>query len=296
MKMLNSPLFRFLLWKHGLPIADPRRANAKYVSDLLTELRASRYVGSAVLLGMDGVYDAQGRLDESRTDFLIGNDYVLQTARTYPNEFLAGVSINPKRRDAVDEVHRCADAGAVLIKILPNTQQFDPSDRAFTPFYRALAERRLPLLSHAGYEFSLSGADQTVGDPARLRTALDEGATVIAAHGCSSGLGLYERFLPTFRSLVRTYPRFYADISALTLLNRLNMLLRLRREPDLQQRLLFGTDYPLPVLHLPAWGRVRLPVLRELMGIRNRFDRQYLVCRRLGLNFGSFDQILSSRA
>ena len=111
-KMLRSPLFRFLLWKHQLSPSHPREANRKYLDDLLTELRASRHVQQAVLLGMDGVYDQNGRLDQAHTDFLISNDYVLKTARAYPNEFLAGVSINPQRRDAVEEVHRCADGGA----------------------------------------------------------------------------------------------------------------------------------------------------------------------------------------
>jgi hypothetical protein len=61
-KMLKSPLFRFLLWKHGLSPDKPREANRKYVDDLLVELRASRQVQRAVLLGMDGVYDHAGEL------------------------------------------------------------------------------------------------------------------------------------------------------------------------------------------------------------------------------------------
>jgi uncharacterized protein len=97
-KMLRSPLFRFLLWKHQLSPANPREANRKYLDDLLTELRASHHVQRAVLLGMDGVYDQNGRLNQAHTDFLISNDYVLNIARAYPNEFLAGVSINPQRR------------------------------------------------------------------------------------------------------------------------------------------------------------------------------------------------------
>src|SRR5687767_15202394 len=51
-KMLKSPLFRFLLWKHGLSPDKPREANRKYVDDLLVELRASRQVQRAVLLGL----------------------------------------------------------------------------------------------------------------------------------------------------------------------------------------------------------------------------------------------------
>lgn len=290
--MLNSALFRFLLWKHGLSAKRPREANEKYVDDLLTELRASRYVQKAVLLGMDGVYGQDGRLDGARTDFLISNDYVLKTAQAHPHEFLAGVSINPQRRDAVEEVHRCADGGATLVKVLPNAQQFDPADRRYQPFYRALAGRTLPLLSHVGYEFSLMGRDQSAGDPARLRLALEEGVTVIAAHACSYGLMLYEKFIPTLHDFVRRYPHFYADISALTLPNRFRMLLHLRRHPEIHPRLLFGTDYPLSVLHFAAWGRVGLGALRRMIRTKNRFDRQVAVCEGLGLRFHSLGDLL----
>ena len=212
-KMLRSPLFRFLLWKHQLSPDKPREANQKYIDDLLTELRASRHVQKAVILGMDGVYDQNGRLNQGQTDFLISNDYVLKTAQAHPEELLAGVSINPQRRDAIDEVHRCADAGAALVKVLPNAQQFDPADTRYKAFYRTLAERKLPFLSHVGYEFSLIGKDQSVGDPDRLNLALEEGATVIAAHACSHGLMLYEKFLPTLLDLAKRYPHFYARIS-----------------------------------------------------------------------------------
>ena len=292
-KMLKSPLFRFLLWKHQLAPNKPREANQKYLDDLLAELRASRHVQKAVLLGMDGVYDQMGRLDREHTEFLISNDYVLKTARTYPDEFLAGVSINPQRRDAVEEIHRCADAGAALVKVLPNAQQFNPADMRYKAFYRALAERKLPFLSHVGYEFSLIGKDQSVGDPERLKSALDEGVTVIAAHACSYGLIIYEKFLPILRDFVQRYPNFYADISALTLPNRFQMLLNLRCYPEIHERLLYGTDYPLSVFHLAAWGRVSLGTFFDIVRTKNRFDRQVSVCRGLGLGFRSLDDIVT---
>ena len=293
-KMLKSPLFRFLLWKHQLSPAHPADANRKYIQDLLSELQASHYVGQAVLLGMDGVYTNEGRLNQKATDFLIGNDYVLQQAREHPNEFLAGVSINPQRIDAIEELHRCAEAGAVLVKVLPNSQQFDPSNHRYKKFYRELATLGLPLLSHVGYEFSLIGKDQSVGDPNRLRTALEEGATVIAAHACSNGLMIYEKYYSTLLEFVNRYPNFYADISALTLPNRLGMLLKLRHHPEIFDRLIFGTDYPLSVFHLPTWSLTKLSTLRQMMRTTNRFDRQYLVCQNMGLGFGSLQTILNA--
>jgi len=292
-RLLKSPLFRFLLWKHELSPAHPRETNRKYLDHLLTELRASRHVQKAVLLGMDGFYDQTGLLNRQHTEFLISNDYVLKTAQAYPDEFLAGPSINPQREDAVEEVHRCADAGAVLVKVLPNTQHFDPADLKYKPFYRALAERKLPFLSHVGYELTLIGRDQSMGDPDRLRTALDEGVTVIAAHACSYGLMLYEKFLPTFHDLAKRYPNFYADISALTLPNRLRMLLHLRRHQELHDRLIFGTDYPLSVFHLAAWGRVGLRALSKMIRTTNRFDRQVAVCQGLGVGFRSLGDVVA---
>ena len=291
-KLLRSPLFRFLIWKHGLDVNDPRDANQKYVDDLRNELRQSLHVRKAVLLGMDGVYDGGGNPDRSATEFLVGNDYILHLAHRYPETFLAGVSINPQRRDAVEELHRCADKGAVLVKVLPNTQQFDPANARYRPFYRAMAQRNVPLLSHVGYEFSLIGKDQSAGDPNRLRVPLEEGVTVIAAHACSYGLMLYEKFYPALLELIETYPNFYADVSALTLPNRFRMLLRLREDPEVHQRLLFGTDYPLAVFHLPAWGRTGMGTLRDIINTTNRFDRQFKVCQSLGVRFHSFERVV----
>ena len=293
-KMLKSPLFRFLLWKHQLSPNNPAAANRKYLNDLRTELRASQHVQQAVLLGMDGVYNNEGRIDLQATEFLISNDYVLQQAKDYPHEFLAGVSINPQRIDAIEELHRCAEAGATLVKVLPNSQQFDPSQARYKKFYQELSKLGLPLLSHVGYEFSLIGKDQSVGDPNRLRTALDEGATVIAAHACSYGLMIYEKFLPTLLQFVQRYPHFFADISALTLPNRLGMLLKLRHHQEVFDRLIFGTDYPLSVFHLPMWGLSNFSTIRHIIRTTNRFDRQFLVCRNLGLGFTSLQTILRS--
>ena len=293
-KMLKSPLFRFLLWKHQLSPANPADANRKYIQDLLSELQASQYVAKAVLLGMDGVYTNEGRIDHQATDFLISNDYVLELANKYPNEFLAGVSINPQRIDAIEELHRCAEAGALLVKVLPNSQQFDPSHYRYQKFYRELATLGLPLLSHVGYEFSLMGKDHSLGDPNRLRTALEEGATVIAAHACSYGLMVYEKFYPTLLEFVNHYPNFYADISSLTLPNRLGMLLKLRRHTEVFDRLIFGTDYPLSVFHLPLWGFTNFSTIRKTMRTTNRFDRQYLVCQNLGLGFTSLQTIIKT--
>ena len=103
----------------------------------------------------------------------------------------------------------------------------------------------------------------------------------------------YEKFMPTFQDLAKRYPHFYADISALTLPNRMRMLLHLRRYPEIHDRLLFGTDYPLSVFHIAAWGRVAIGTLHDMIRTKNRFDRQVAVCRGLGLGFRSLGEIVA---
>ena len=285
-RMLRRPVSRFLAWKFGVDLGRPAEANAFYIDRLLRELRGSQKIKRAVLLGMDGIYDGNGVLDRARTEFLISNRYVVEIAKRHPDSFLAGVSINPRRADALDELARCAGEGAALVKFLPNTQCFDPADTRYVPFYRALARLKIPLLSHVGYEFSLAGRDQSAGDLGRLRCALDEGVSVIAAHGCSHGLFFSEPHLKTALEFARRYPRFYLDASALTLPSRVRMLFLLRRHPELQERLLFGTDYPLPVLAYPALGRDY-----RRAATANYFDRQAMVLESLGIRFKDFSAI-----
>ena len=59
-------------------------------------------------------------------------------------------------------------------------------------------------------------------------------------------------------------PGFYVDTSALTFPNRVGAALRLRRHPEVFDRLLFGTDYPLwagrsPPPCRPPWNSARGP-------------------------------------
>ena len=155
-RMLRKPLARAVSFFMDLPIDDAETTNRRYLQRLRAELDASSAVGRVVLLGMDGVYDARGALARERTDFLISNDAVFEAVAADPR-FLAGVSINPTRAGALDEIDRCADRGAALVKWLPNAQAFDPADPRCRPFYRRLAERGIPLLSHIGFEYSLIG-------------------------------------------------------------------------------------------------------------------------------------------
>ena len=63
----------------------------------------------------------------------VPNDYVIQLAHDH-EEFIPAVSIHPARPDAIDELERCLEGGAAMMKCLPNCQNIDCSDDRFRPF------------------------------------------------------------------------------------------------------------------------------------------------------------------
>lgn len=259
---------------------------ATYMDRLSTEIKESKYLGSGVVFGLDGVYDSSGRLDTVNTRFMAPNGYV--HALVEGRKGLAfGASINPARADAVDELLRCTELGAVLVKVLPNTQGFDPADVRFVAFYRRLAELKLPLLTHSGFEFALPALDQSLGDPGRLERALDEGVTVILAHGGTTGLFFFEKYLPVVKTLVREYENLYLDTSALTFPHRAGGLRKILRTPELAARLVFGTDFPMPSFVSPFLFDLPLKNLLEIRREGNYFDRQVRLLHALGVEFYS---------
>jgi predicted TIM-barrel fold metal-dependent hydrolase len=237
---------RFYFRAFGVTGAELRHHGDGLILERLSRLlENSTRVQQAVVLALDGVVDGRGELDRERTELYIPNDFLADQCRRHDN-LLFGASVNPLRRDALERLDAVAADGAVLLKWLPSIQGADPADRRFIPFYRRLAELRLPLLCHTGEEESFTRADNALADPARLRLPLEQGVTVIAAHCASNGRNDGEHNLARLLPLFAEFPNLYADISALTLANRLGHLQRVLGHPELHDRLLYGSDMPLP--------------------------------------------------
>ncbi len=277
----NWPSFLYLRLRHRIRRQESGEGNGVLRSQFARALAGMRTVDRVVVLALDAVYDDAGRRDSQRTHFYVANDYVFRLAEA-DHRFLPGASVNPKRRDALEELESCLDRGAVLLKWLPNSQGFDPMDRSFVPFYRRMAEAGLPLLCHTGPEYALTTAGRKVGRPEGLRLALDEGVTVIAAHGGGADILNLGRAFDTAAEMLLKYPNLYADTSAFTQPNRSWFLRRFLRHPELHPKLVHGSDAPLPVVPWLFLRRLPYREIVRLSRVASPIDRDCLLKQALG--------------
>jgi len=275
----RSPVWLFARWQLGL-LSCGGRFGHTYAEKLAAAVRHSP-LDHDVVQGFDGFYDERGVLDCSRTDFLVPNECVAQTARAFP-EILPAASVNPHRRDWADELAKCAKLRALYVKVNPCAMRFDPGDARWRPFYSKMAELRLPLMCHIGPERALRSFGHTLADPAKLELPLSEGLTVIAAHAGSAAI-LLDRF-PYFSRLLDMlgrHERLYADSSAVAQPLRWHWMERVAGSELLRSRLLHDSDYPLPPSALP-WRGMTWRQCRELPR-DNNIARDYAIKEAYGI-------------
>ncbi|MDB5050608.1 MAG: amidohydrolase 2 [Fibrobacteres bacterium] len=250
------------------------------------KLAESKTVGGAVLLAMDGVADSAGGLDTIRTQLYIPNAFVAGEARRHANLYF-GASVNPGRKGAVEELRRVKAEGAVLVKWIPSIMDIDPADSANIPFYLALKELGLPLLTHTGTENSFLAAKDSLCDPFRLELPLSLGVTVIAAHVGTPGKSHKQENMERALIMMARHPNLYADISSLTQVNKLGYLKRILPRKEVKGRLLYGTDFPLieTALVSPYYYTWRAPFTRLRAAARetNPWDRDVALKKALGV-------------
>ena len=293
---------RFLVYCSAGGVTRPQHAAAEYF-DRLNAL-AQTAPGHFLLLAFDENRGADGRVVRKSTEFHVPNDYALNTAAKVPDRFAAAGSVHPLRPDAIAELQRLHAKGVRVIKWLPNAMGIDPADPRCEPFYREMRRLDMVLLTHGGVEAAVEAIkDQRLGNPQRLKLALNCGVKVIVAHCASLGKGDDEDAGPgapqleNWKLLLRMMdnPKWrgllFADISATTQINRSPEFLRtVLTRNDLHPRLVNGSDYPLPatniVISLGHWVHAGLldpadiPPLRELYDV-NPLVFDYALKRRL---------------
>ncbi len=290
MRLVTGSLFR----KMSLP---------SIKSHLLNVINGSRYVRKSVVLAMDQVYDADGHVRKERTHLHVPNSFMAGLARDNAR-VLFGASVHPLRPDWENELDYCLANKAVLCKWIPSSQGIDPSTPEFVPFYRKLAEARLPLLCHVGPEAAIPPFDkdaQKLNHPLLLRNALRAGVTVIAAHAALPLLPppfesqvYFQELVDLFGESGRRGWNLYTDLSAINLGLRISYIDRLKKDIP-ADRLIFGSDYPIPILDISQRPHISLGQwlkhFFQTIVVRNPLDKNYLLIKNM-----RFDEALFTKA
>lgn len=280
-KLSSGVVFHLLTFALGLRGIERGALDRAYREKLVDWVHESE-VDAIGLLALDAVYDDHGKLDEGRTHVYVPNDYLFDVA-SISEQILPIASINPQRRDAIDELERVADKGAVCIKMLPNSQAFDPGDERYTPFWRKMAELEMPVVTHTSFEHTIPAYNQEFGRPERLKLALDEGVTVIAAHCASSGVAHIHEDIDTWFEMLRRWPNLYGDISAMASVSRFPYIHRVLADEVALDRVCLGSDFPIPVSPMVFATRIGFKRATELGRISNPLQRNLEVFRALGV-------------
>lgn len=281
-------------------------STAEYMELLYGMLRESGEIDGVVLLALDALFSPKtGALDEERTDLWVSNRFLARRVKELNTRFMAegwgtkrfyfGASVSPNRKDWREELDFADSAGAVLVKLIASTQHIDMADRRHKEFYKALADRGLPLLCHVGPEYSFPEGIRNKGldDFKYLAYPLECGATVIAAHCASPVFPVIDKnVMKDFFIFMQAAnsggaARLWADTSALSLSTRLPLI------PEIlgtfpPEWLVHGTDFPIPIdgwPHLPFVSEdVTTGEYLDIVKTRNPFDRDVRIKRAHGFD------------
>ncbi len=263
---------------------------------MLKVINKSKFVDKSVLLAMDEVYDESGKRRKDLTHLYVPNSYIADLAKEN-DRILFGASVHPYRDDWERELDFCLDNEAVLCKWVPSSMMIKPSHEKCRQFYKKLADNKLPLLCHEGPEHAIPTSNDDYNEynnPVYLETALNMGVTVIAAHCAMPFWGKAEddtAFKELHRMLGQADTKnwnLYADTSALCIPMRVPYIEKVREQFPLD-RLVFGSDYPIPITEFSynassnLLKRIRL-FLKALF-TKNLLDKNYRLIK--GMKFGN---------
>lgn len=177
----------------------------------------------------------------------VTNDYIADIVKKYPESFIGFASVDPwKGKIAVAELERAVKTlGLKGLKLHPIAQAFYLNDRRFYPLWETCSALKIPLLVHTGT--TGVGAGVPGGDGLKLKYArpipyIDDVAadfpdlTIIGAHPSwpwqEEMLALAVHKTNIYIDLSGWSPKYFPP----SLIRYANTML--------QDRILFGSDYP----------------------------------------------------
>jgi hypothetical protein len=281
-KALRKLMGRFMVRELGFPVSILQgNLEEAYLNRVLEWTRNSSLTHT-VLLAQDWVRDPNGAPIEEESALYIPNEVVLKIGEEN-SCILPACSIHPARPDAIDELVKCHERGAVMMKCLPLHHRIDPREKRFEPFWRKMADLKIPLLAHTGGELSLPNNAPELADPRILIPVLEQGVTVIAAHAGTSGHYFDQNYMSETAELLRRYPNLYVDNSGMNTPIRSRHFKRLLG-PEFAGRVIHGSDLPIGIS--PLWVRLRGLISRDAhlscRAEKNLLERDVLIKKALG--------------
>ena len=263
--------------------ADPYH---EYVKAMAKSIRESEHVEKACIFGVDIRLDGKGRESHRDGTVCAMSEDVLQVAQDHPGQFIPFLSVNPRRADALDQIDEYTERGCRGAKFLQNYWGVDLNDERFIPYYEKLKQKNIPLVIHIGSEYTIhSFAEYERINMLDLPVAT--GVTVIAAH---MGLGRINYKACFWRNLsknpayfdddyyrlldmLQQHDNLYADIAAILAPLRARALRHLSEQTNAHDKILFGTDYPVPFTTRFNTYDLETDIRKQIAQNHNPFDR-----------------------
>ena len=251
----------------------------------------SSSLDAVLLLAMDYPYDPSGHCLKHKAKFYVPNDHVLSLAKKY-SQIIPACSIHPARTDAIEELERCAEQGAIVLKLLPNCHNVDCSDIQYQPFWEKLSKLGMLFLAHTGGEFSVPVLNAKFADPRILRLPLECGVKVIAAHGAGKSGILDPDYTADLLHMMDEFSNLFTDNSALASPNRWRTIPALL-DPKIQPRVIHGSDFPIPSGGFGPWIGKLLSNSEYINSrkIKNPLERDVFIKQAVGFQQSTFSRL-----
>lgn len=284
-RFYDKMTIRFFGKKMGIEpkelIANPYQA---YTDALVNNVRNSKYLSKTVLFGVDAKVDNTGKELHKDITVCASNEDLLKLYEQNSDVIIPFFSINPMRPDALDLIDKYSELGFQGAKFLQNYWGVDTQDKKYRAYFEKLKEKKLPLIVHIGSESSIHSIKECEKIE-MLEHPLEIGVTVIAAHmaldyeplkifkALSKNPKNFNKDYYTLLEMLHKHDNLYADISAILTPVRAKVLRHLSQQHDIHDKILFGTDYPVPFSTVLNSYDLALDKRIELSTITNPFDR-----------------------
>lgn len=281
-KAITSGL-TFVLLRRMLKLGERGLGLDRGYQEALAEQIGASELDLCAVLAQDCVYDHQGRPDMERTHFFVPNDHLFAFCARDPDKTTPCVSINPDRADCIEELERCVERGARLLKIHPPTQGVDIAAPRHRRFFQACARLDVLVMVHTGHEHAAPVLDISLADPRRMVPALEQGCRMVACHSGSGWKGDSPDYFVEFVDLVGRFDRLYGDTSVMATMTRRQDLRRALEGTALAERLVHGSDFPFPSWPIAFGADIGTERALSLQKESNLLDRDFALKEELGI-------------